>query len=159
MISNAARAAVRLVTRWGTLAALVAGCTASATVGPASPASTPVTAAAARPASERPATEDACRSCNGLWGVHGLSQTPSCNCRTTDGGKRCRDGAECQGLCIAGDEPERETVEAGPPARGYFVGKCSETVTVFGCMRLIDRGALSHGPVPLAEPPAQLCID
>src|SRR5688572_24532340 len=40
-----------------------------------------------------PQTERDCKACNGDWRVHGLSQTPSCNCRTTDGDKRCKDGA------------------------------------------------------------------
>lgn len=91
--------------------------------------------------------------------MHGIAQTESCNCRTSDGGKRCRDGAECQGLCVAAEQPEREIVEAGPPARGYFVGTCSETVAIFGCYRAIERGATSKGPISLAEPPAALCAD
>ena len=47
----------------------------------------------------------------------------------------------------------------GPPARGFFVGRCSELVTVFGCNRVIERGASAHGPVLLAEPPQTLCVD
>lgn len=133
------------------LVAAAAGCAASASVGSAVAAPTP-------PVS-RPTTEEGCKACNGLWGVHGISPTPSCNCRTTDGGRRCRDGAECQGLCLVAEEPEREVVEAGPPARGHFVGRCSETVAVFGCTRSLERGAASRGPVALAEPPAQLCAD
>jgi hypothetical protein len=140
---------------------VVAGCTASASLGPAPSAATPAAAAVAAPAPpvSRPTTEEGCKACNGLWGAHGVSQTPSCNCRTTDGGRRCRDGAECQGLCLAAEEPEREIVEAGPPARGHFIGRCSETRAVFGCYRSIDRGAADRGPVPLTDPPAQLCAD
>lgn len=141
------------------LAGAVAGCTASASVRSAPAAATPATAAVPAPAVSPPTTEESCRACNGLWGVHGISATPSCNCRTSDGGRRCRDGAECQGLCIVADEPEREIVEAGPPARGHFLGRCSETVAVFGCTRSIERGAAAKGPVPLTEAPAQLCAD
>ena len=139
---------------------MIAGCAAKASGGPAPAGATPATAAtASAPPASRPTTEEGCKACNGLWGLHGLSPTPSCNCRTTDGGKRCRDGAECQGLCIAAEEPEREVVEAGPPPRGHFLGRCSETTAVFGCYRSIDRGAAARGPVPLTEPPAQLCAD
>jgi hypothetical protein len=106
-----------------------------------------------------PDTEQGCRTCNGVWDVHGIATTKSCNCRTRDGGKRCRDGADCQGMCIAADEPEREVVDKGPPPRGYFVGRCSDLVTVYGCNRLIDRGAGARPPVPLAEPPPQMCVD
>ena len=91
--------------------------------------------------------------------MHGISQTESCDCRTHDGGKRCRDGAECEGMCIAAEEPEREVTNAGPPARGFFVGRCSTLVTVYGCNRMIDRGAVARGPVLLADPPPQLCVD
>jgi hypothetical protein len=143
-------------------ALFVAACTASASIGPAPAAGTPATVAAPTPAAAappRPTTAEACKACNGIWAAHGISQTESCNCRTTDAGKRCRDGGDCQGVCIAADEPERETVEAGPPARGFFVGKCSETMTAFGCSRMIDRGAVARGPVSLAEPPEQLCVD
>jgi hypothetical protein len=45
----------------------------------------------ATPAASRgktpPKTQNDCKACNGDWGIHGLSPTPSCNCRTTDGGK------------------------------------------------------------------------
>jgi hypothetical protein len=151
------------VPRWSApvlVLAVVAGCTASASVAPAG-GGTPATAAAAvtTASAERPTTEEGCKACNGIWGVHGIAATPSCNCRTTDGGRRCRDGAECQGLCLAADEPEREVVEAGPPPRGHFVGRCSNTIAVFGCSRIIDRGAMARGAVPLSDPPAQLCAD
>ena len=113
--------------------------------------------AAAPPA---PRTPEDCRACRGDWGVHGLAGVASCNCRTTDGGKRCTDGADCQGMCIASqDQPERDVTEAGPPPRGFFVGRCSELMTVFGCNRLIPRGARAHGPVPLSEEPMMMCVD
>jgi hypothetical protein len=105
-----------------------------------------------------PQTERDCKACNGDWGVHGLSPKPSCNCRTTDGGKRCKDGAECEGLCTAADDPEREVVERGPPARGFFVGRCSTFMTIFGCYRPIDDGARAR-PVDLTEPPQMICAD
>jgi hypothetical protein len=112
--------------------------------------------AAARP----PLTEAQCRTCAGDWGVHGLAQAPSCNCHTADGGKRCTDGADCQGACVAAPEdPEREVVEPGPPPRGFFVGRCSTVMTVYGCNRIIGRGAHARGPASLDEPPSMLCVD
>ena len=111
-----------------------------------------------------PGTAEECRACNGDWGMHGLSdaisQTESCDCRTNDAGKRCTDGADCQGMCVANaDTPAYDVVDVGPPARGFLVGRCSEFVTVFGCNALVDAGARDDGPVSVAEPPPVLCVD
>ena len=107
-----------------------------------------------------PQTAAECSVCRGEWGRHGISQTESCNCRTNDGGKRCTDGDDCQGVCVAAtDNPEQDVREPGPPARGFFVGRCSELKTVFGCIRIIDHGVRARGPVSLAEPPATMCVD
>lgn len=102
-----------------------------------------------------PRTQEECKACNGEWGPHGLAQVTSCLCRTSDAGKRCHRRSDCQGLCVAGENVEREIVEAGPPARGYFVGHCAEFDPSFGCMRVLEQA----GPGPLLEPPAMLCID
>jgi hypothetical protein len=116
--------------------------------------------AVAPPPATPPATPEGCRACRGLWAVHGLDDKPSCNCRTADAGKRCRDGRDCQGMCIvSADKPEVELLQAGPPARGFFVGHCSALVTVFGCNRLLERGASAAGPGPVAEPPPTICVD
>jgi hypothetical protein len=129
---------------------------------PSSALPAPPPPAASAPAASRakppPQAEKDCKACNGDWGIHGLAQTPSCNCRTRDGGKRCRDGTECQGLCIGADAPERQVVEKGPPARGFFVGRCSKFETVYGCYRPIDDGA-SARPVDLTELPNMICAD
>jgi hypothetical protein len=50
-------------------------------------------------------------------------------------------------------------VEAGPPARGYFLGRCSELAIVLDCHRFIERGTAARGPVPLGEPPPIVCQD
>ena len=127
-----------------------AGCRARSSASP-TPAPPPATA---------PVTPEACKACRGLWAVHGLDDKPSCNCRTTDAGKRCRDGVDCQGMCIvSAEKPEMEVQQTGPPPRGFFVGRCSELVTVFGCNRVLARGATAAGPVPLGEPPQTLCVD
>jgi hypothetical protein len=98
-----------------------------------------------------------CAACNGEWGTHGISQFESCNCRTNDKGKVCRDGNDCQGQCV-GDEGESVIVEPGPPALGYFIGVCSEFVTTFGCHRIVRDGASSQ-LADLTEPPYVLCWD
>src|SRR5262245_591656 len=67
---------------------------------PPEPAPSP-TAPAPRP---RPQTKQACAACGGLWGRHGLSPTEGCICKTKDGGRACRDGAECEGQCLVGDD-------------------------------------------------------
>jgi len=124
----------------------------------AQPASSRAESALAPSRKPPPRTERECKACNGEWKKHGIAPAASCNCRTTDGGKRCRDGAECQGLCVGKDDPEREVVERGPPARGFFVGRCSTFSTVFGCYRAIDDGASARA-VELTEPPQMICAD
>lgn len=125
---------------------------------PRGPGSAPKTPAP--PPATAPITRESCQACRGLWAVHGLDDKESCNCRTTDAGKRCQDGVDCQGSCIASkDDPQVEVLDPGPPARGVFVGRCSELVTAFGCNRVIERGATARGPVPLGEPPPIICVD
>jgi len=82
----------------------------------------------------------------------------SCLCRTTDLGKDCRDKAECQGECLL-DPVRTDVVSKGPPATGYFIGKCSEFVTTFGCTRRIQEGTKGRGPVDLNDPPPAICLD
>jgi hypothetical protein len=115
-------------------------------------------APAVRRSRARPQTELDCKSCNGAWRVHGLAQTPSCNCRTSDAGKRCRDGIECEAQCVAADSPEQTVIYPGTPPRGFWLGRCSEFETVFGCYRPIADGAGGE-PVGLTEPPPMLCVD
>jgi hypothetical protein len=107
---------------------------------------------------QRPQTADECRKCNGQWGVQGLRQEEMCICRTSDSGKECKDGLDCQGECVAVDG-RTEISDPGPPARGYFLGTCSEFETMFGCRRLLMDGTKARGPQPLDELPAELCID
>jgi hypothetical protein len=108
--------------------------------------------------SATPATAEACRACNGDFGVHGLDPTPRCLCRTHDAGKRCRGKDECEADCI-GDLGEQEVTDPGPPPRGAFVGRCAEFQTTFGCHRLLPDRGRAPAPVRLDEPPAELCVD
>jgi hypothetical protein len=124
---------------------------------PAAPSATPPQPSATAPVAQPPpTTAEGCRACNGDFGIHGLSQTPACNCRTRDGGRRCRSKDDCQGECIA-DGDEHDVTDPGPPPRGYFIGRCAEFVTSFGCHRFLPAGA--PGPVRLDAPPTQLCVD
>jgi hypothetical protein len=130
----------------------------------AAPAAAPDTAGttsstSARIGSAKPQSAEECRqSCNGEWSAHGITGVVSCLCRTSDAGRDCRDKSECQGECLL--TPVRtEQVSAGPPATGYFVGKCAEFVTSFGCSRRIQAGAKSAGPVDLSQPPPEICQD
>lgn len=103
-------------------------------------------------------TPEACRACNGEWGQHGLSQEPSCLCRTRDHGRACLDGSECEGDCLFAGDPPR-VIETGPPRRGYHVGRCSEFVTSFGCHPLLIDGTKQQPPTDLSEEVPTLCID
>lgn len=103
-----------------------------------------------------PTTEEGCRACNGVWGPQGITQTPRCLCRTKDAGKKCRGKDDCEGECI-GDLGDREVTEPGPPPRGFWIGRCSELRTTFGCHVFLP--AKSATPVRLDETPGQMCVD
>jgi hypothetical protein len=133
---------------------LAAGCAHDAPPAPA----IPPTAAAPTAANGEPATAEGCMACGGEWAAHGMRQTMSCLCPTADGGKRCRDGVECQGECVT-DGADHEITAPGPPALGFFVGTCSRFRTTYGCHRVIASGALQAGPVPLDQPPTEICTD
>lgn len=103
--------------------------------------------------------EEECQQrCNGKWGPQGLRQRDACLCRTKDVGKDCRDAADCEGPCVMYDL-RHEVTDPGPPAKGFFVGKCFEFAKPFGCLRLIAKGTRAKGPVEISEPPSVLCID
>jgi hypothetical protein len=125
------------------------------------PSATPVPMASAATAGLRAQSAEECkRICNGKWGLHGIRQQMYCLCRTKDAGKDCEDGADCEGQCVLNDaELRTRVVDQGPPARGFFVGNCSEFVTVLGCVRRILRGTRQQGPANLDEPPLKLCAD
>jgi len=111
---------------------------------------------AAAPAAPPPTTEEGCRACNGVWGPQGVDQTPRCVCRTRDAGKKCRGKDECEGDCI-GDLGDREVTQPGPPPVGFWIGRCSEMRTTFGCHILLP--AKPAAPVPLDEPHPKMCVD
>jgi len=91
--------------------------------------------------------------------VHGIAETASCICKTKDGGHLCRDGADCEGQCLVAEDAKFEVVNTGPPPRGYYVGRCSEFDTTFGCNRMIPRGARARGPLPSGDAIEDMCVD
>jgi len=109
-------------------------------------------------ASEPPRTPQACRTCNGDFGVHGLNPTPFCLCRTHDAGKRCRGKDDCEAECI-GDLDEREVTQPGPHPRGYRLGLCAEFRTTFGCHAFLPPHGPKPAPTRLDQPAEQLCVD
>jgi hypothetical protein len=132
---------------------------------PAPPTATVQQSVASAPApfpeptpAERPKTKEACVTCNGVWAVHGLAETESCNCRTKDSGKLCRDGSECEASCLA-DENRFEVVQAGPPAKGFYVGNCSEFEISFGCFKFITAGIRAKGPQLKEDAADSYCVD
>ncbi len=125
---------------------------------PGNPAVMATPAALEQPPADRPSTKEACDGCSGKWGRHGLADVESCICKTKDAGKVCKDAAECVGQCLA-DEDGFEVVQAGPPPKGYWKGKCSEYDTTFGCNRIIGAGARAKGPQLAEDAADSLCID
>lgn len=111
------------------------------------------------PAGSSPSTKQACDACNGKWGKHGIAEQETCICKTKDAGKVCHDGTECTGQCLATDDAAFDVKEKGPPAKGYWRGKCSDYDTTFGCNRVIPAGAKSRPPLSKEDAADNLCID
>ena len=126
---------------------------------PATPA-TPADAVALRNA------EQACQTCQGLWGPHGMFGHPGCYCRTGDGGKSCRSSANCEGRCEIPYEQSFgfDGVRCGPKGCTYHnilipdvtfpAGHCTDYHVTSGC-----RGSLepvgNGGEVEIRR----LCVD
>ena len=137
------------------LATLTLGCRKPPSPPPARPDSEAKVLTAA---GERPKSRAACDACQGRWGIHGLADVEICLCKTRDSGRTCRDGNDCEGQCLA-EADGFVVVDKGPPARGYFKGRCSEFDTTFGCHRLVPAGAGKKGPQVAEEAAEQICID
>jgi hypothetical protein len=124
----------------------------------APPPARPDSEAKALVTAERPKTKEACEACQGRWGIHGLAEVETCICKTRDSGRSCRDGADCEGQCLA-ESGGFVVVDKGPPAKGYFRGRCSEFDTTFGCHHMIPEGASKKGPQIADDAAEQICID
>ncbi len=120
---------------------------------------------------ENPARDTAllqCEACNGTWGVYGISSTEGCNCSTTDGGKVCRDGDDCEASCMF---DRFEVVRVGSrtcaadgscavePELARPVGRCNGTVMSFGCKARIKAGASKDPAVTLPSRAPVQCVD
>ena len=79
--------------------------------------------------------EKACRASGGEWARFGvrdhLCNVYSCAERTKDGGKPCRDRADCEHLCVA---------KRDAPLGTELAGECSAVKTTFGCATYVDGG-------------------
>lgn len=117
----------------------------------------PTAAAAAKP--PRPTTKAGCDVCNGKWAQHGIAEGESCICKTKDGGKTCKDGADCEGSCIVADDAKFEVAVPGTPPKGFYVGRCADYDTTFGCYRLISKGVGANGPVAAEDAAHRICVD
>jgi len=105
--------------------------------------------------SPRPQNKEACDQCGGLWGIHGIEPVESCICRTKDAGQSCSDGSECEGACIVADDAIFQIVQPGDPPLGFFVGRCANYDTTFGCYRI----GTAQSAVPAEEAAEDICVD
>lgn len=109
-------------------------------------AAAPTAAQEAQTPAQQASTTETAASCEARGGKLmpvGRLQSTQCVVSYADAGKRCTDGDDCQGACIA-DET------ASPPQAGAAVtGRCQASSNRFGCSTSVESGR--------AEP--TLCID
>jgi len=116
----------------------------------------------------REAALKACEACNGRWDTRGLLRTEGCNCSTTDAGKECRDGDDCESACMFDRfevvRPGSRTCDADGSCvvqreLGRPVGRCSGSAMNFGCRARIQPGASTDPPVTLPWRAPVLCVE
>jgi hypothetical protein len=117
---------------------------------------------------KREAALAACAACQGQWGQWGMRGVEGCNCRTWDAGKPCRDGLDCEGICLF-DHFEVVRKASGPVCGasgcsatlglGVPVGRCSEFRMKFGCYARIEAGASKQPPQTLPGRAPSVCVD
>lgn len=94
-----------------------------------------------------PDNKNDCLAQNGEWKKFGPTDKEECNLFTTDAGKECSDGKECQGFCFV------DTDIINQPAGGTAIattGICSDSTVVTGkCIAFVNEGKSS----------GKLCID
>lgn len=95
------------------------------------------------------AAQAQCAKCQGTWGRFGVNKVAACNCKTTDGGKECTDGEECEGYCMF--------VRYDTAGREH--GMCSETTKLTGCHNIIYKGASKEEPVVPPPRKRPTCVD
>jgi hypothetical protein len=93
----------------------------------------------------RVAEMDACERRGGRWDrCYNMACYSRCAERASDAGKPCRDGLECEGLCLF-DGYERNAADGRRSVR-RAVGHCSPDRSPSGCVTFIPKGASSEGP-------------
>lgn len=82
-------------------------------------------------------TQEECEKNKGDWGRAGLFPTEICRIPTSDFGKKCIAGFQCQtGVCIAKFEFRSNPV--------FAVGQCPKYREVFGCTQEVHFGFTSR---------------
>jgi hypothetical protein len=83
------------------------------------------------------AEQQACRAAGGEWARFGaiayLCGVYSCAERTKDGGKPCRNRADCEHLCVT-----EKHLPIGAPASG----RCTAVKSSYGCYAHVDGGRI-----------------
>ncbi|MBL9004242.1 MAG: hypothetical protein JNJ46_08355 [Myxococcales bacterium] len=95
------------------------------------------------------AAQAQCAKCQGTWGRFGVNKVAGCNCKTSDAGKECMDGEECEGYCMF--------VRYDTTGREH--GLCSETTKLTGCHNIIYKGASKEEPVVPPPRKRPTCVD
>ncbi|MBB1486797.1 hypothetical protein H4O21_09265 [Oceanospirillum sp. D5] len=86
-------------------------------------------------------TRESCEAEGGTWQRVGLARRLSCILPTTDAGKACTDGSQCQVACML----KERNIAPGTPA----TGQCHDSTQRFGCRAYVSDGKAGH----------VLCID
>jgi hypothetical protein len=155
LTSRIRRASISLATTVGLLAG-AAGCSADVSNTASSPTRVSQLAPQEPP---RPTTQEACDACHGIWAVHGIGPVETCICKTSDEGRDCLDGKDCQGECLLDGDPEFHVMEQGDPPLGYYQGHCAGYDTTFGCFSHIADDVAMALPVAAEEASQLICVD
>ena len=111
------------------------------------------------PPTPRPTTKEACDACHGLWDVHGIEPVESCICKTSDEGRECLDGKDCQGECLVDGDAEFHAMDQSQPPRGFFKGHCAAYDATFGCFRHLADDVQLQLPLVAEEASEFICAD
>ena len=114
--------------------------------------------------------DEAAKKCvadGGIWGAWGMFGLEACNGRAKDAFELCRDGAECEGVCLFERYEVTEDATRTPTgsgiverfAKGRPTGRCSERVMNFGCINIINEGESKEAPVYVPRRRSPTCID
>jgi hypothetical protein len=89
-----------------------------------------------------------------------------CGCRTRDGGQRCTEPSQCQGVCLFDrfekipEPPCPALARCGISApMGFRVGHCSEFKTPIGCPDVLDARDSAERPIAVPAGRTRRCFD